>query len=403
MGGSSGGSSTTVDKDYNRRIAQIAEAQQRLAEEMQGYYRQYGLPTDVLEPAAGSRVAPYQTASQIAGLQAQMEMMPYEMGSRRDEITATNDPGIWGTNQTMDQFVQIPNNFHERGRVRLVDRATGEDTGFLSPDELQDREINASGDYRMQTWQPRAPLIQTPDNFHERGRVRLYDRSTGEDTGFLSPDEIQSMNINDSGNYMMQTWQPGQGSSDWQRWTAPEQTGGSSEWQTLGRPQGNNLYTEQARLTRDQIASQREILPEHTGLTLEQIAAQRELLPHQTGLSIDEIETRRGLLPQASRTVRDFWRDARDGVDVQGRMGLAQADITRGYQGVADQQRMADARMGLRPDSGAAMMRQGALQTQQAGDIAGARTLARHQAKQDQFQRLQAAGTSGLGYLGGGI
>ena len=88
MGGSSGGSSTTIDKDYNRRIAQIAEAQQRLAQEMQGYYRQYGLPTDVLEPAAGARVAPYQTAAQISQLQAGMEMMPHEMGLRRDQIQA---------------------------------------------------------------------------------------------------------------------------------------------------------------------------------------------------------------------------------------------------------------------------------------------------------------------------
>ena len=84
--GSSGGGSSSVDKDYNRRIANIAEAQQRLAEEMQGYYRQYGLPTDVLEPAAGSRVAPYQTAAQISQLQAGMEMMPYEMGLRKDQL-----------------------------------------------------------------------------------------------------------------------------------------------------------------------------------------------------------------------------------------------------------------------------------------------------------------------------
>jgi len=359
-GGKSGGGSTTVqhqvDEEYNRRMADIAEAQQALAQEMAGIYREYGLPAEVLQPAMMERLAPYQTAGQIAQMQAGMEMMPHEMAHRRGELgigtaemAAAMDPTIWGAGS----HINAPEARAQRAANLGNIQGTNEDIVREHYLQLFGREPDREG---LEWWTQAM-------NEGRVNRDNLYDHM------------VTASDPRDLHHY-----------------------------DTFGTHAGGaNMFTHQAELLRDQLGAQRQILPEHTGLTLEQIAAQRELLPHQTGLSIDEIETRRGLLPQASRTVRDFWRTARDGVDVQGRMGLAQADITRGYQGVADQQRMADARMGLRPDSGAAMMRQGALQTQQAGDIAGARTLARHQAEQDQFQRLQAAGTSGLGYLGGGI
>ncbi len=90
--GSSGSSTTTnVDKDYNRRIANIAEAQQRMAEEMQGYYREYGLPLDVMTSQAQMDVLPYETAAYIGQLQGQQELAPYQAGLAKDQLIAQRE------------------------------------------------------------------------------------------------------------------------------------------------------------------------------------------------------------------------------------------------------------------------------------------------------------------------
>ena len=144
--------------------------------------------------------------------------------------------------------------------------------------------------------------------------------------------------------------------------------------------------------------------------------SQRRLLPYQEGYEQAALETGQGRLgleddyitslqaqgiPQQAADAQSlFLQDARDGVDVQGRMGLAQADVTAGYQGAMDQERLGQSRMGLDPRSGASQAGLRDLQLQQAGDVAGARTQARHQAEEDQFRRRYTAAGMGLG-IGG--
>ena len=86
MGGSSGGGA--VDKEYNKRIAAIAEGQQAMAEEMQGYYREWGLPLDVMTTQAQMDVMPYESAAHIAGLKGQMEIAPYEGALKKAQLQA---------------------------------------------------------------------------------------------------------------------------------------------------------------------------------------------------------------------------------------------------------------------------------------------------------------------------
>lgn len=148
-------------------------------------------------------------------------------------------------------------------------------------------------------------------------------------------------------------------------------------YETAGQHRaGESQFTHQARLTRDQIATQRQGL----GLQSDYYSAMDKA----------------NLPQQAVGAQSDFLKDARDGVDVRGRMGQAQADVTAGYQGVADQQRLAQSRMGLNPNSGASQARLQEVQRQQAGDIAGARTRARRQAEDENFRRRQAAAQFGL-------
>ncbi len=108
----------------------------------------------------------------------------------------------------------------------------------------------------------------------------------------------------------------------------------------------------------------------------------------------------RQLPQQLVDTQSQFLQSARDGIDIQGRMGMAQADVTKGFQGALGQQRLADSRMGLDPRSGASQARAQDLAINQAGAIAGARTQARGLAEQEQFQGLQSAAGMGLG-MGG--
>ena len=75
MGSSGGGGD--IDKKYNARMAAIAEANQELAEEMMGYYREWGLPYEAMQSEAAMSLLPYEAAYQRGLLSAGMEMMPY--------------------------------------------------------------------------------------------------------------------------------------------------------------------------------------------------------------------------------------------------------------------------------------------------------------------------------------
>lgn len=72
-----GGGSTTInseDEEYNARMAEIAEAQQRMAEEYYGYYKSYYQPYEKKQIAANTELLPYETGVQknalIAGAAA---------------------------------------------------------------------------------------------------------------------------------------------------------------------------------------------------------------------------------------------------------------------------------------------------------------------------------------------
>lgn len=67
----SGGGSTTInseDKEYNARMATIAEAQQGMAEEYYQYYKDFYQPYEKQQIAANQQLLPYQTGLQQQAL-----------------------------------------------------------------------------------------------------------------------------------------------------------------------------------------------------------------------------------------------------------------------------------------------------------------------------------------------
>lgn len=96
-------------------------------------------------------------------------------------------------------------------------------------------------------------------------------------------------------------------------------------------------------------------------------------------------------------------------VDVNERMALATADTANAWKNVGDANLRENARLGVNPNSGRFQGVQAALGTQQAAQMAGARTQARVGGEQENYDRLsKAAGFNatggilqGLGFMKG--
>lgn len=122
-----------------------------------------------------------------------------------------------------------------------------------------------------------------------------------------------------------------------------------------------------------------------------QTQANMQLLPLETNLYKSQLESAQKLLPQQTEAAQKFLTASAQGVDVNERMALATADASNAWKGVADQTARANARMGVNPNSGRFQGVQAALGTQQAAQIAGARTQARVGAEAENYDRLTKA------------
>lgn len=150
-------------------------------------------------------------------------------------------------------------------------------------------------------------------------------------------------------------------------------------------------------LTNEQIDAQRELLPLQTGLETEQIGAQRELLPLATGLTKEQIGAQRELLPlqtgvskQRLGLASTFLEDVNKGIDVNSRMNEAQAGVQHGFKNARRAADINTFSYGLDPSSGRFASSNRDLQLAEAGGIAGARTGAKNQAEQEDFERKKA-------------
>ncbi len=163
-----------------------------------------------------------------------------------------------------------------------------------------------------------------------------------------------------------------------------------------------------------QIAANQELIPHETALQKQKILAEKGLIPQQTALAGAQMDSAMTLIPQQTEfeqaqitdamqamgeraPVRtQLFQQAAEGVDIDGMVNRASADAMHSF---ANSQQMLNrnmARMGVNPNSGrfAAMSNQNSLD--QAKTVAGAKTQARVQGEEQNFNRL----TTAMGYGG---
>lgn len=130
------------------------------------------------------------------------------------------------------------------------------------------------------------------------------------------------------------------------------------------------------------------------------------LLPTEMNLYKKQLDAATELLPAQTSAAKQFLAASAKGVDVNERMAQATADSANAWKNVGDANLRENARIGVNPNSGRFQGIQAAMGTQQAAQLAGARTQARVGAEKENFERLKNASSfnptsgilQGLGY-----
>ena len=122
-----------------------------------------------------------------------------------------------------------------------------------------------------------------------------------------------------------------------------------------------------------------------------QSQANMDLLPLETSVYKGQLQAAQELLPAQTDAARKFLAASTKGVDVNERMALATADAANAWKNVGDANLRENARLGVNPNSGRFQGVQAALGTQQAAQLAGARTQARVGAEAENYDRLGKA------------
>jgi hypothetical protein len=127
-----------------------------------------------------------------------------------------------------------------------------------------------------------------------------------------------------------------------------------------------------------------------------QAQANMATLPMETEAYKKQLDAVNTLLPQQTKVAGQFMDAASKGVDINERMALASADVSGAWADVGAKTRRENARLGVNPNSGRFQGIQAALGTQQATQLAGAKTQARIGGEQENYQRLKDASSSNL-------
>ena len=110
-GGSS--SSTTVDKEYNKRLAAIQERQQDIADQYFAYWNEVQKPYETLQAQSNTELLPYETEAYkqqqlLTGQQAQagQELLPWQTGAAQAKLADQID--------TIGQMQPVKTNFFQQ-------------------------------------------------------------------------------------------------------------------------------------------------------------------------------------------------------------------------------------------------------------------------------------------------
>lgn len=122
--------------------------------------------------------------------------------------------------------------------------------------------------------------------------------------------------------------------------------------------------------------------------------ASKSLLPYQTnaakyGAKLSTAQSKAGLqiTPLRTKLAKTFLKDVNAGIDVNDRMDRAQAGVQHGFQLANEGQRMDISSYGLDPSAGRYASQNRATEMSLATGVAGARTLAKNVAEEEDFSR----------------
>ena len=143
-----------------------------------------------------------------------------------------------------------------------------------------------------------------------------------------------------------------------------------------------------------QISANMELMPFEISAQKATLQSVTELAPLETGLRKEQISSEMDMIPKRNAVSSKFYEEALSGIDVQGRMNTASADVSQALSGSEAAARREAGRMGLNASSGrmADMLKTSSLDRAKA--VGTARTTARTTAEQEQFGRLTAAQNS---------
>lgn len=169
-------------------------------------------------------------------------------------------------------------------------------------------------------------------------------------------------------------------------------------WQDYQKPyeiaqaQANlSMLPLETEIYKNQLGTANALLPLEAEYARGQLQAANQMLPQETALYGQQLNAASKLIPQQTEAASKFLTAALDGVDVNERMALAAADTSNAWKDARSASNRANARIGVNPNSGRYQGIMAAMDTQQAAQVAGAKTQARVGAEQENFNRLVQA------------
>ena len=127
-----GGSTNTIsegDKEYNARMATIAEAQQKMAEGYEQFWTDTYKPMEIEQVAANRELIPQQTALSLAQLTADQQLLPQQTEAKQQLLTMGMD-GVNGEQAAREASSAVAQQFAgiEGASLRELSRR-----GLLTP------------------------------------------------------------------------------------------------------------------------------------------------------------------------------------------------------------------------------------------------------------------------------
>lgn len=233
---------------------------------------------------------------------------------------------------------------------------------------------------------------------------------------WYNEDQLKTMGIKDSGGAMIEN-------PEWVKWNEQNKAGllngqmtygnngeGAAQYQQAPEPQRYiqnenalesktygeiNGYDPKAQVSEMQhlqniIQSNQSLLGLQTSTSKKELQlasatadASKSLIPLQTSTAKAGLQFKK----DQANMGRGFIKDIAKGIDVEGRMDEAQADVQHGFQLANEGQRMDIASYGLDPSAGRYASQNRATEMSLASGVAGARTLAKNVAEAEDFER----------------